>query len=79
MDIETAQQIIAAVCHQHATFRPLSAPTPTVGGWRVTFEQVSVSMDTVAKWFGSAGAVATMVGIENVYADVPTMIAEFRR
>jgi hypothetical protein len=74
-----AAAIIAAVCQQHAAFRPLSTPTPTVGGYRVTFEQVGVLPATVSNWFKDAGGVVTLCGVENCYADVPTWVCEFRR
>lgn len=79
MDIETAQQVIAALCLSHSTFRPLGEPTLTPTGARIEFMQPKVSMATVATWFESAGVLATMVGVTNCYATVPTWIAEFRR
>lgn len=79
MDLQTAKQIIAAVCLSHSTFRPLGEPTLTPSGARIEFMQPKVSMATVAVWFAEAGVYATTVGVTNCYASVPTWIAEFRR
>lgn len=79
MSENEATAIIAAVCQQSGKFHPLSAPTPTVGGWRIEFEQPSVKPDAVAEWFSKCGATVTMCGVTNVYADVPTWVVEFRR
>lgn len=79
MDIETAQQVIAALCLSHTGFKPFGEPTLTPTGARIEFMQPKVSMATVAEWFTGAGVRTTMVGVTNVYATVPTWIAEFRR
>lgn len=79
MDEQTATAIIAAVRKQSGKFHPLSAPTPTVGGWRIEFEQPPVKPDAVAAWFAKCGAIVTMCGVMNCYAEKPTWIAEFRR
>jgi hypothetical protein len=78
MTIEEAVLIVKTVQANHVNFRPLSTPTPTVGGYRITFEQVGVLPNTVATWFAAAGGVVTLCGVENCYADVPTWICEYR-
>lgn len=79
MSVEDAQQVVANLCLSHKTFKPLGEPTLTPGGARITFMKVDVDPKTIAVWFGNAGVIATMIGVENVYAATPTMIAEFRR
>lgn len=79
MSVEEAQTVVAALCLSHSTFRPMGEPTLTPTGARIEFMQPKVSMATVATWFEGAGVLATMVGVTNVYAAVPTWIAEFRR
>lgn len=79
MSIEEAQQIVASLCLTHKKFKPLAEPTLTTHGARIQFARIDVDMATVATWFTKAGVVATLIGVENVYAAVPTWIAEFRR
>ncbi len=79
MDIETAQQVVATLCLSHKTFRPLGEPTLTPTGAKVQFAKVAVDLKTVFTWFEAAGVTATMIGVSDLYAAVPTMVAEFRR
>lgn len=79
MSLEEAQNIIVSLCLTHKTFKPLAEPTLTTHGAKIQFAKVNVDPQTIAVWFSKLGVTATLIGVENVYAAVPTMICEFRR